>query len=116
MKPWDPISCVSRFHLVQGGKDVGTVDVPTLQGIECLFSNVVTTIFALAGVVLFIMFLSGGFKFLTSGGDQKQVEAAKGTLTHAITGLVVLILAFVFIQLIATLTGATGILNFKVVE
>ena len=62
------------------------------------------------------MLLTGGFKFLTSGGDQKQVEAAKGTLSHAIAGLVVLIAAYIIIQLIANLSGAQGILNFKIVE
>ena len=91
-------------------------DVATLQGIECAFSNVVTVVLALSGVVLFIMLLTGGFKFLTSGGDQKQVEAAKGTLSHAIAGLVVLIAAYIIIQLIANLSGAQGILNFKIVE
>ena len=119
MKPWDS-SCYTRFDMQKGmlwwKKSSGKVDVPTLQGIECVFANVVSVILALAGIVLFIMFLSGGFKFLTSGGDQKQVEAAKGTLTHAVLGLAVLVFAYIIIQLIANFTGAIGILNFKIVE
>lgn len=103
-----------------GSNCVQPGDVATLEGIECAFQNVVMVVLAFAGIVLFIMLLTGGFKFLTSGGDQKQVEAAKGTLTHAIAGLVVLIVAFVVIQLIANLfltpAGGTGVTNFKMVE
>lgn len=100
----------------KGDKCISRGDVATLEGIECAFENVVMVVLALAGIILFIMLLTGGFKFLTSGGDQKQVEAAKGTLTHAIAGLVVLVLAYVIIQLIANVTGASGITNFKIVE
>lgn len=80
-------------------------DVATLKGIEAVFSNILTIALSLAGIVLFIMFITGGFRYLTAGGDAKAVEAAKGTLTHAIAGLVVLILAWIIIQFIEVLTG-----------
>lgn len=80
-------------------------DVPTLQYLETIFGSVISAALALAGIVLFIMFLFGGFRFLTAGGDPKAVEAAKGTLTHAIAGLIILLLAFLILQFIKVITG-----------
>lgn len=79
--------------------------VATLKGFEAIFSNFVTISLELAGIVIFVMFLIGGFKYLTAGGDQKAVEAAKGTLTHAIAGLIVLILAFIILLIVKQVTG-----------
>ncbi|TSC88773.1 MAG: conserved membrane protein of unknown function [Microgenomates group bacterium Gr01-1014_5] len=83
----------------------GKVDVATIKGLEAIFENVISVALSFAGIVLFVMFLTGGFRYLTAGGDAKAVEAAKGTLTHAILGLVVLILAWIIIQFIEVLTG-----------
>lgn len=88
-----------------GPGEVERGDVATIKGFEAIFSNIITVALEFAGIVLFIMFLIGGFKYLTAGGDPKAVEAAKGTLTHAIIGLVVLILAFIILQLIHVITG-----------
>ena len=89
------------------GEVVGnpTDGVATIKGIEAIFENVISIALAFAGITLFVMFLTGGFRYITAGGDAKAVEAAKGTLTHAIAGLVVLILAWIIIQFIEVLTG-----------
>lgn len=86
----------------------------TLQDLETVFGNVVTSLLALGGIVLFLMLLSGGFKYLTSGGDAKVVEGAQKTLTYAIGGLVMLIGSYLILKIISNFTGATGIENFTV--
>lgn len=101
--------------------DWGTVSgctesgVATIKGLECAFSNFVSVILAFAGIVLFIMFVVGGFRYLTSGGDPKAIEAAKGTLTQAIVGLVILVLAFLILKLIETITNVP-VTQFKVTQ
>lgn len=87
------------------GVGIDATDVATLKGVECVFENAVSVILALAGIVVFIMFLIGGFKYLTSGGDPKALEGAKGTLTHAILGLIVLVFAFLILVIIQAVTG-----------
>jgi len=91
-------------------------DIPTLQDLEILFGNVVGVILGLAGIVLFIMLLSGGFKYITAGGDPKGVEGAKKTLTYAIGGIVVIALSYLILNLIGVITGATAISTFKVFQ
>ncbi len=90
----------------------GSNQVATLACIPIVFKNIVFWLFALAGIaaVFFVMF--AGIKFLTSGGDPKQVEGARKTMTYAIIGLVIIILSFAIINLIGVITGATCISAF----
>lgn len=93
----------------------GAEKVATIRCLEPLFQNVVAAVMALSGVALFIMLLVGGFNFLFSAGDQKKLEAARGTLTNAIIGLVVIVLAFLILKTIADFTGLKDqLLDFKV--
>ena len=94
-------------------EDDGTGCPVALNQLETVFSNVVSILISLAGIVVFLMFLSGGFKFLTAGGDPKKTESARNTLTYAIGGLVLVALAFLIISFIANFTGV-DITNFRV--
>ena len=95
------------------------MDIAQLSDLETLFSNIVISLVALGGLVLFIMLLIGGFKYLTSGGDPKAVESAKKTLTTAIGGLVMLLGSYIILKIIADYTKVDGglgtsILNFTI--
>lgn len=89
-------------------------DVATIQCLVPLFSNVVRAVLQLAGVVLFITFVVAGFNFLLSGGDPKRLQQARSTLTYAIMGLVVIVVAYLIIQLISTITGVQGLDRFTI--
>jgi hypothetical protein len=80
-------------------------DVATIQGIECLFYNILQVIVFFAGLAFFIMFIVGGFKYLTSGGDDKAIGQASSTLTNAILGLVGIIASWLILSLIQKITG-----------
>lgn len=84
-----------------------------LSQLQDVFGSVVGSLLALGGIVLFLMLLSGGFKYLTSGGDPKSVEGAQKTLTYAIGGLVLLAGSFMLLKIISTFTGA-DITNFRI--
>lgn len=86
----------------------------TIGDLEVLFQQVISITLALGGIVLFIMLVVGGFKYLTSGGDPKGVESAQKTLTSAILGLVLLLSAFLILKLIGNFTGV-DLTTFKIV-
>lgn len=93
--------------------DTGDVaDVATINSLVSVFSNIITSVVALTGILLFIMLVIGGFTFLFSGGDQKKLEKAKGTVTNAIIGLIVLLCAYIILLIIKAFTGV-DVTNFK---
>jgi NADH:ubiquinone oxidoreductase subunit 6 (subunit J) len=85
-----------------------------LTGLNNIFANVVSIAIGLGGIVFFIMFVIGGFNYLTSGGNPQTTEGAKKTLTYAIGGLVLIALAFLILRLISDFTGVQGILKFQI--
>lgn len=90
-----------------------TSGVATISDLQVVFKNVVGDLLGLAGIVLFIVLLMGGFKYMTSGGDPKAVDSAQKTITYAIGGLLVILLSFLILVLIQTITGVQ-VTNFSV--
>jgi len=88
-------------------------DVPTIQGIECLVSNILAVAVTLIGIVAFVMFLVGGFQYLTAGSNAKGVEQGRNSITFAIIGIVLALASIMILNVIARLTGVTTILNFS---
>jgi len=80
-------------------------DVATIQGLECLFYNVLQVIVFFAGIAFFYMFIKGGYSYLFSGGDSKKIASASSTLTMAILGLVGVIGSWFILSLIEKFTG-----------
>ena len=103
----------ARAQSAWSGKCVAQGDVATIQGLECLFGNILQVIVSLAGIVFFVMFINGGFQYLFSSGDQKKVASASSTLTMAIMGLVGVVASYLILKLIQTITGA-NITNFVI--
>lgn len=88
----------------------GVNGVATISG--CFFPLLVTLIFWLisfAGTVAVVFIIISGIRFITSGGDAKQLDQARKTLAYAILGLILIFLAFFIINFIATTTGVVCI-------
>lgn len=94
----------------------GAVGAPlTLQAFECMFANILKVLLPALGILFFIMFLIGGFKYLTSGGDPKAIDSAHKTLTYAIGGLIVASLSYIILLVINFITGA-DVTNFLIYQ
>ncbi|KKR49022.1 MAG: seg [Microgenomates group bacterium GW2011_GWC1_41_8] len=105
----DPISyndCIANAS----DADEKTINVikPTgaIGSINSLISGGVTLILIVAGLVAFVYLLLGGIKWITSGGDSAQVEAARNQVIHAMIGIIVVLAAWGLIMLIQGATGA----------
>lgn len=82
------------------------MDVPQLSDLNLVFSNLLGSVVGFAAIVLFILLVSGGVKYVTAGSDPKAAEAAKRTITSSITGLLVIAFAYLILVLIKQFTGA----------
>lgn len=88
--------------------------VATVQGLRCLIANILSVAVTAIGFIGFIMIIVGAFRYLISGGNSKDTQKAKNTLTFAVIGLIVALSAFVILNLIAEFTGIKTILNFNI--
>jgi hypothetical protein len=89
-------------------------DVAQISDLTDIFQRVVSYALGFAGIVLFILLITGGFKYITSGGDPKAVEGARNTITYAIIGLIVIVASFLILVLIYNITGV-DVRTFRVV-
>lgn len=84
-------------------KSYGSVE--SSLGLSTFISNVITIIFAAAGLFAFFNFMTAGFSYITAGGDSKKIEAATASINMSLIGLVVMVGA-------AALTGIVSYLLF----
>ena len=61
----------------------------------------------IASVVFFFILIVGGIRWIVSGGDKAQTEAARGQITAALVGLVIVFAAWAIVQLIGTFFGVS---------
>lgn len=90
--------------------------VPTLKCFEVVFGNLLFDASALIVVVLFIMFVNGGFHYLTSLGNPEKLKKAQGTIQYALIGLVIFLASFLILNIIDVLFlgGQGNIFKFKI--
>ena len=72
---------------------------PTL---DAAFSNAATLIISLVGMLAIVFIIWGGIQFALSSGDSKKVQEAKSTLTYAVIGLVLSMLAYAVVAFVTT--------------
>ena len=77
--------------------------VPTLKCLEVVFGNILFMASALVVLVLFIMFVVGAFRYLTSFGNPENVKKAQGTLRYALLGFILFISAYLILNVICFL-------------
>lgn len=111
LAPLSPVSAQDDFKMPCVAAYAS--DVPTIQGLECLVGNVLAVAVTLIGIVAFVMFLVGGFQYLTAGSNAKGVEQGRNSITFAIIGIVLALASIMILNIIARLTGVTTILKFS---
>ncbi len=62
--------------------------------------NVLTTVYAWAGIVAVIVIIIAGFYYTTSSGDSAGLQRAKLAIIGSVVGLIVVIMAFAITQFI----------------
>lgn len=81
----------------------GSSDLSTPGGV---ISRALTGfIFPIAGLILFIQLLLGGFQMLTGAANSKSIDEGKGKITAAIIGFIILFAAYWIAQLLELIFG-----------
>lgn len=65
-----------------------------------LLGNIVRIIFFVGGVVALFMLLFGAFEWVSSGGDDKKIQASQARLRSAVIGLIVMVATLTLVVLV----------------
>lgn len=82
-------------------------------GLPSFITNVVTIIFAAAGLFAFFNLMIAGFSYISAAGDTKKIEAATYSINMSVIGLVIMVGAAALTGIISYLLfgSATAILS-----
>ncbi len=70
-----------------------------------LIPSLIGLAFVAGSIVFFFMLMFGAIQWITSGGDKASVEAARGRITQALVGIIVLFGVFAIIKLVQDFFG-----------
>jgi hypothetical protein len=76
-----------------------------------IITDLLPYIFPIAGLILLVYLIYGGFEVMTSAGDPKKLAVGKDKITKAIFGFLIIFAAFWIVQIVARMLGLTDIIN-----
>lgn len=76
----------------------GTSGTP--DKVNKLITDIINIFSVVVGIVAVIMIIYAGFRYITSGGKQESVTAAKNTILYGIIGLIIVALAQVIVKFV----------------
>ena len=71
-----------------------------LFGNAGVFQQISSVLLFIVGAIAVIMIVIGGLRYVVSGGDAAQVQAAKNTILYALVGIIVAILAYAAVNFV----------------
>lgn len=77
----------------------------TVNQIGNVISAVVGILIIVAAILAFLYLIIGGIQWITSGGDKAGMEAARGKITQAIVGLIIVAAAWAVMVLAGQFIG-----------
>ena len=90
--------------------------IPSISGnladrsLQDIIVDVINWLIGASVLVCVVMLVWAGYSYMTAGGDEGKVQKATKTLTNAIIGLVISLLALVLVNFIRnTFLGQTGV-------
>lgn len=66
-----------------------------------LVTKIVNFLIPLAGIILFLVFIWGGYSYMTSRGDPEKIKSARAKLTTGVIGFILLIVSYLIVRIIS---------------
>ena len=82
----------------------------TTTTVTCVISGVIQFLLAIVFIFAVVFLVIGGFRYIVSQGNEEGVEKAKVTITNAIIGIVIVLLAWIILRVVVNVleSGASG--------
>jgi hypothetical protein len=79
----------------------GGTGLPNETSFTEFMLRIINIALAVAGLIAVLFLIIGGFRYITSAGNEETAENAKKIIINAIIGVVVIILSFVIVRVIS---------------
>ncbi|HET9946534.1 MAG TPA: hypothetical protein VFQ63_00575 [Patescibacteria group bacterium] len=84
----------------------------TLNCVPVVFYLIMNAALTLVGGFAAIYMIFAGYKYITAGGDAKQVDSARKEFFYALIGLILVLFSFLLVNIISYLTHITCLTQF----
>ena len=92
-----------------GNASYGQKEAPYLP---FLIGRIIQVVLSILGIILVILIVRSGYRYMTAGGEVKKVDDAKKEITNAVVGLVLCIAAYaISAYVVHAITTATYLKN-----
>jgi hypothetical protein len=65
-----------------------------------IIAEIIKTLLEFLAIIFVVLIIIAGFKWMTSGGNENQIKEAKGQLSRAIIGLIIILSAYAITYLV----------------
>ena len=88
--------------------EAGNTNLPNDSSFTGFVIRIINIALAVAGLLAVLFLIIGGFRYITSAGNEESAEQAKKIITNSIIGIVIIILSFVIVKVITNAIRGTG--------
>lgn len=85
----------------------GSTNKPT--DITTIVSNIIKIVLGLLGIIFVVLIVYAGFRWMTSSGNEDQIDSAKKQIVSAIIGLIIILSAYgITLFIVKAIANATN--------
>jgi uncharacterized membrane protein len=70
-----------------------------------IVSSLLPWVYVVAGLLLFLYLILGGFELMTSGGNKNSLQSGQKKITAAVIGFVIIFVSFWLVQILQKIFG-----------
>lgn len=75
--------------------------------IGTVITKLLPYVYAIAGLILLVLLILGGFQLMTSGGNPDKVKAGRGRITAALIGFFIIFMAWFIVKAVEYILGVS---------
>ena len=94
---------IGKVFKINNSQGIG--EATAYQSIGGFVSAILPNIYVVAGLILFFLFLGGGFAIIASSDNPEQKGKGAKAVTAAVIGFLIIFLSYWIIQIIEKITG-----------
>lgn len=80
----------------------------TETSVPQIFKTVINWALGIAFGVAVIFLIIGGFRYITSAGNEEAAEKGKSSVINALIGIVIIVLSYVIVNVVSNLVQGSG--------